>query len=264
MTAARRRRVDRRAGAADARGNALAARARRPPPVHRRRRRLGGSRSRPTSTQELERVCAAIRGSSASATSCRRSRTAFSNGPRSAAASRRLERARPDLRHPRSTRASCPRRSPSRARFRGQRFVLDHLGKPDIRGGEYREWRRHFGRARRAAQRMLQAVGAGDRSGLARRGRRRSCAPYLDAALEAFGPSRLMIGSDWPVCRSRRPTATSSALVRDAIAEYSADEQEQMLGGTAQRFLPLVSFRLKAEATDHEDTERRLRDAFCS
>ena len=50
-----------------------------------------------------------------------------------------------------------------------------------------------------------------------------------------------MIGSDWPVCLVAGVVrATSSALVRDAIGEYSADERQQMLGGTAQRLLESV------------------------
>ena len=58
--------------------------------------------------------------------------------------------------------------------------------------------------------------------------------PYLDTALEAFGPSRLMFGSDWPVCIVAASYAQVIALVRDAIGEYSADEQQRILGGTAE------------------------------
>jgi hypothetical protein len=53
-----------------------------------------------------------------------------------------------------------------------------------------------------------------------------------------------MIGSDWPVCLVAASYGEVIDLVRDAIAEYSADEQEQMLGGTAKDF-----FHLKVEAT---------------
>ena len=58
--------------------------------------------------------------------------------------------------------------------------------------------------------------------------------PYLDAALDAFGPSRVMFGSDWPVCTVAATYAQVVALVRDAIAQYSADEQAQILGKTAE------------------------------
>jgi L-fuconolactonase len=127
--------------------------------------------------------------------------------------------------------------------FPRQPFVLDHLGKPDIRGNEFSEWRRHF-----AALAALPNVTC-KLSGLVTEADWRAWTPgqlrpYLDAALEAFGPSRLMMGSDWPVCLLAARYDDVVALVRDALAEYSADEQEQVLGGTARRI-----FRLKAETT---------------
>ena len=71
--------------------------------------------------------------------------------------------------------------------------------------------------------------------------------PYLDAALEVFGPSRLMVGSDWPVCLLAATYGDVIDLVREAIDEYSVDERAQILSGTAKSF-----FRLQAEATGHQ------------
>jgi L-fucono-1,5-lactonase len=117
--------------------------------------------------------------------------------------------------------------------FSRQRFVLDHLGKPDVRGGGLQEW-----------QRRLQELAALPHvwcklSGLVTEADWRAWTadelrPYLDTALDAFGPSRVMIGSDWPVCTLAASYAQVLALVRDAIAEYSADEQAQILGKTAE------------------------------
>ena len=75
--------------------------------------------------------------------------------------------------------------------------------------------------------------------------------PYLDAALEAFGPARLMMGSDWPVCLLAARYDDVVALVRDALAEYSDDEQEQVLGGAAREF-----YRLTYEKTTALDSSR--------
>jgi L-fuconolactonase len=127
--------------------------------------------------------------------------------------------------------------------FPRQRFVLDHLGKPDIRASEYREWRRHFGELAELPNVCCKL------SGLVTEADWDSWTPaqvrpYIDAALESFGPSRLMIGSDWPVCLVAASYARVIGLVRDALGEYSIDEQKQILGGTATDF-----FRLKAEAT---------------
>jgi L-fuconolactonase len=53
-----------------------------------------------------------------------------------------------------------------------------------------------------------------------------------------------MIGSDWPVCTVAASYADVIDLVREATSEYSLDERERILSGTARGF-----FRLKAEAT---------------
>jgi L-fuconolactonase len=133
--------------------------------------------------------------------------------------------------------------------FPRQRFVLDHLGKPDIKGNRFREWRRHFD--------LLAALPnvCCKLSGLVTEAEwgswtKPQLGPYIDAALEAFGPSRLMIGSDWPVCTVAASYQTAIGLVREAIGGYSASEQAQMLEGTARDF-----FHLKVEATDPSKTD---------
>ncbi len=40
--------------------------------------------------------------------------------------------------------------------------------------------------------------------------------PYLDVVFEAFGPERLMFGSDWPVCL----VAASYAQVKSIVESY--------------------------------------------
>ena len=120
-------------------------------------------------------------------------------------------------------------------RFPRQRFVLDHLGKPDIRGCAFDDWRK-----------QLEKLGAMPHvwcklSGLVTEADWRSwtpaqLTPYIDAALDAFGPSRVMIGSDWPVCLVAASYRDAIALVTGAIAEYSTDERAQILGGNAKGF----------------------------
>jgi L-fuconolactonase len=123
--------------------------------------------------------------------------------------------------------------------FPRQPFVLDHLGKPDIRGARYSDWRRDFD-ALAALPNVTCKL-----SGLVTEADWREWTPgqlrpYLDAALEAFGPARLMIGSDWPVCLLAARYDDVVSLVRDALAEYSEDEQQQVLGQTARDFYRLT------------------------
>ena len=116
--------------------------------VHRRRGRLGGSRSPRTSTQELERVSRAIRGWPASATSSRRKPDGFLERPafrRGVACLERYGLTYDILVYARQLPAAV---AFARA-FPRQRFVLDHLGKPDIRANAYRGVAAPFRRARR-------------------------------------------------------------------------------------------------------------------
>ncbi|HET7695686.1 MAG TPA: amidohydrolase family protein [Vicinamibacterales bacterium] len=120
-------------------------------------------------------------------------------------------------------------------RFPRQRFVLDHLGKPDVRGGEFDGWRqglRELAALPNVCCKLSGLVTEADWHGWTP-GQLR---PYLDAALDAFGPDRIMIGSDWPVCLVAATYAEVIALVRDAVDEYSPAEQQRMLGGTAREF----------------------------
>jgi L-fuconolactonase len=120
-------------------------------------------------------------------------------------------------------------------RFPRQRFVLDHLGKPDVRGGEIAQWRHHL-RDLAALPNVCCKL-----SGLVTEADWRAWTPgdlrpYFDAALDAFGPDRIMIGSDWPVCLVAASYADVIGLVRDAIGEYSSAERQRMLAETASEF----------------------------
>ena len=109
--------------------------------------------------------------------------------------------ARPHLRHP-GLPAPSPGRGRVRARaFRAQRFVLDHLGKPDIAARRRSPpGSRDLRRAGGAPERAGQAVGPRDRGRLGALDAGDSSARTSTSRSTRFGPARLMIGSDWPVC----------------------------------------------------------------
>lgn len=119
--------------------------------------------------------------------------------------------------------------------FPRQRFVLDHLGKPDVRGGEYQAWRGELNQLAALPNVCCKLSGLVTEADW-HTWTPAQLRPYLDAALDAFGPDRLMIGSDWPVCTLAAGYKDVIDLARDAIGEYSVAEQERMLGGTACEF----------------------------
>jgi L-fuconolactonase len=57
--------------------------------------------------------------------------------------------------------------------------------------------------------------------------------PYLDVVVEAFGPERVMAGSDWPVCLVATGYAQWWGVLRDYFAQFSEVERARIFGETA-------------------------------
>jgi L-fuconolactonase len=123
-----------------------------------------------------------------------------------------------------------------------QRLVLDHLGKPDIRAGAFDSWRRDLDRLAALPHVFAKISGLVTEADWQRR-RFEDLHRYIDAALDSFGPDRLMIGSDWPVCTVAAGYAAVLDHVRAALAPRTLAERQAVLGATARRFwsLPDVS-----------------------
>jgi L-fuconolactonase len=124
------------------------------------------------------------------------------------------------------------------ARFPDQPFVLDHLAKPFIKDHELEPWAKHF---RELAWRENVYCKL---SGMVTEADwlvwdRDDFTPYLEVALEAFGPKRLMIGSDWPVCKVAGAYGEVMQLVEEYVARLSPSEQAGILGENAIRFYGL-------------------------
>jgi len=64
--------------------------------------------------------------------------------------------------------------------------------------------------------------------------------PYVETAIEAFGPDRCMFGSDWPVCELAGSYQQVHDALRDILGPISEDEQRQLFGATAARFYGLT------------------------
>ncbi|SEO67030.1 amidohydrolase family protein [Actinacidiphila rubida] len=112
------------------------------------------------------------------------------------------------------------------------RFVLDHCAKPPIADGGWEPW---AGRITELAQ--LPNVSC-KLSGLVteadwERWRPQDVLPYARHVLDAFGPGRVMFGSDWPVATLAARYADVYALAEQAVAALDAGERAAVFGGTA-------------------------------
>jgi len=112
------------------------------------------------------------------------------------------------------------------------RFVIDHLAKPPIRDGGLEPWAgliRPFGREPNVWAKV---------SGLVTEASWESWTPvdlrpFVDVAIETFGPERLLVGSDWPVCLLAGSYRDVLDAARTLVAGLTADERAAILGGNA-------------------------------
>lgn len=123
--------------------------------------------------------------------------------------------------------------------FPKQPFVVDHISKPLIKSKVIEPWASDLRRLATLPNVCCKV------SGLATEADRRSWQPsdfkpYLDIVFEAFGPSRLMVGSDWPVCTLAGPYNRVMSLVSAYVRQLSPAEQALVLGETAIRFYGLT------------------------
>ncbi len=113
-----------------------------------------------------------------------------------------------------------------------QIFVLDHIAKPKIKDHVVSPWRENMIQLAKREHVYCKL------SGMVTEADHQHWTPqdldaYFDTALEAFGPRRLMFGSDWPVCLLATSYSAWFNLVSKKIARLSASERDRILGGTA-------------------------------
>ncbi|MFD5840149.1 amidohydrolase family protein [Streptomyces chartreusis] len=113
-------------------------------------------------------------------------------------------------------------------------FVLDHSGKPPIASGTREPWTRDVRALAALPNTVCKLSGLVTEADLAD-WTVADLRPYADAVLEAFGPGRLMFGSDWPVCTLAATYAEVLAAARQLTDVLSDAERTQVFEGTAAR-----------------------------
>ena len=121
------------------------------------------------------------------------------------------------------------------AQFPDQRFVIDHIAKPNIRQKELKEWEKDI-KAIAAFENVYCKV-----SGMVTEADWQNWQPadfnnYLEVVTDSFGTSRLMYGSDWPVCKVAADYEQVVNIVKDYFSAFSKTEQQAFFGGNAIEF----------------------------
>lgn len=124
------------------------------------------------------------------------------------------------------------------SRFPRQPFVLDHVAKPLIKARTLEPWASHI---KTLAQnpnvfcKLSGLVTEADWQNL----KPDDFRPYLDVVFAAFGPDRLMFGSDWPVCLVAASYAQVKRLIESYVNANAPEHTEKIFGANAIQFYGL-------------------------
>jgi L-fuconolactonase len=113
------------------------------------------------------------------------------------------------------------------------RFVLDHLGKPRIHEGEegLRLWQGSFSSLADCPNVTCKLSGMVTEAGAG--WTPEDLRPFVDVAVEAFGPGRLLFGSDWPVCLLAASYGEVLAALRQVLPAMSQEDLDRIFAQTA-------------------------------
>ena len=115
------------------------------------------------------------------------------------------------------------------------RLILDHIGKPDIKNKEIKQWKEHL-RILSANPNIYCKLSGMLTEADVKHWTYDDIMPYMETAAEYFGVDRICFGSDWPVCL----LAGSFKQVHDVVNRFSeqlnSTEREKIFGTNTAAF----------------------------
>ena len=127
----------------------------------------------------------------------------------------------------------------------GLRLVVDHLGKPPIASGQIGEWSREIKALAMHGNISCKMSGLVTEANL-NSWRTDGLKPFVETALELFGPRRLMFGSDWPVCLLAAQYDRVLESFQSLLAELNDEDRDCIFSGNASEFYRLHDQALAA------------------
>jgi L-fuconolactonase len=122
--------------------------------------------------------------------------------------------------------------------FPDQRFVIDHISKPNIKSGEIDQWKQDIKQIAQFENVHCKISGMVTEANW-KNWKKEDFKPYIDVVVEAFGINRIMFGSDWPVCLVAASYDEMLGIAEDYFSSFSKEEQERFFGLNAIRFYNL-------------------------
>lgn len=120
-----------------------------------------------------------------------------------------------------------------------QIFVLDHIAKPRISDNSLEPWKSQMYQLSERENVTCKLSGIATEANWGE-WKKEDLLPYMEIALDAFGPDRLMFGSDWPVARLAVEYGPWVNICRSFISSLSQDEQAMIEGEVATKVYQLT------------------------
>jgi L-fuconolactonase len=122
--------------------------------------------------------------------------------------------------------------------FPNQKFVLDHIGKPDIKSGEYAFWQTNIKKLA-LHQNVFCKISGMVTEGEWKEWKQSDFIIYLDTVVKAFGTDRLMYGSDFPVCTLAATYEEQLNIITEYFLNFTTLEKKKIMGENSTKFYEL-------------------------
>ncbi len=122
--------------------------------------------------------------------------------------------------------------------FPKQKFVIDHLAKPYIKSKKIKEWKKDITQVAEYENVSCKISGYVTEADL-KNWKKEDFTPYFDIAVNAFGPDRILFGSDWPVCLLGGGFKEVLNVAKEYFSSFTQNEQDKFFGSNAIKFYNL-------------------------
>ncbi len=123
-------------------------------------------------------------------------------------------------------------------KFPFQKFVIDHIGKPDIKNGSIIDWEKNIKLIAEHENVYCKISGMVTEHHW-HKWHKEDFIKYIDVIVHEFGTKRILFGSDWPVCLLAATYQETVDIVEQYFQQFSKEEQEYFWGLNAKEFYNL-------------------------
>jgi L-fuconolactonase len=120
-------------------------------------------------------------------------------------------------------------------KFPSQKFVIDHMAKPNIKKGEMVAWKNNMEELAKSPNIYCKISGLVTEADW-KNWKKEDFSPYLDLIFKSFGTNRIMFGSDWPVCKLAAEYPQQLDIIASYISSFSIEDKNKIMGENTIRF----------------------------